>query len=135
MLSPNAAGRTPSQPALLAATALARAVWNATAAVPPIGAAPHQPQMAYLQLHDSTQLGPFSWEAEPSTYPGARALLARGVLDGVMAEAVAERFARQRREAVSAVGHVRCGQSQCATWGADRSVTAAQCCEEALPSS
>jgi hypothetical protein len=125
-----AAGRTPSQPALLAATALARAVLNVTSTAGHGDA----PQAAYLQLQASTQLASFSWEAEPRAYPGPRALLARGVLDGIMAEAVAERFARQRVEASSAVGRMRCGRARCTEWGAGVSAAGALCCEEEHPS-
>ena len=130
-----AAGRTPSQPALLAATALARAVRNITAMLPDANSErlmpPQDLQVAYVQLQGSTQLGPFSWEADLTAYPGTRAVLARGVLDGVMAEAVAERFARQRGDAMRAAGRMRCGQAQCTAWGANRAGSAGViCCDE-----
>jgi hypothetical protein len=115
----SAAGRTPSQPALLAATALARSVHNAS----------RDGTVTYLQLHDSTLLPAFSWDAEPRTYPGARALLARSVTNGIMAEAVAERFKRQRKSAPRAAGRVRCARERCAAWGFPSS-TSAVCCDE-----
>lgn len=127
-----AAGRTPSGPALLAATALARAVRNVTSASVG-GGDTTPPQVAYLQLHAATQLAAFSWEVEPRLYPGPRALFARGVVDGIMAEAVAERFSRQRADASSAVGRMLCSRTRCVEWGADAGVAGAAealCCEE-----
>ena len=124
-----AAGRTPSQPALLAATAFARAVHNASG-----GAGG---PLTYLQLHASTDVAAFSWEVDPPAYPGARALLARGVTDGIMAEAVVERFGRYGgASAASAAGRVRCNAAVCAAWGlpaspgASAASPAAACCDE-----
>lgn len=116
-------GRTPSQPAVLAATALAWAVQNASR---------HAGTFTYFQLHGSTELPAFDWGADPRVYPGARALLARGVTDGAVAEAVVERFARQRAREAGAAGHVRCrARSICRAWGVpDEAAGAPVCCEE-----
>ena len=125
----SAAGRSPSQPALLAATALARAVHNVSLARP----------VSYVQLQRATEIGTFSWEVEPVEYLGTRALLARGITDGIAAEAVVERFDRQRPRAAAAAGHMRCSRERCTTWGlasarlgldGAASPEAATCCEE-----
>ena len=90
--------------------------------------------LAYLQLHASTDVAAFSWEVDPPAYPGARAVLARGVINGIMAEAVVERFGRHGgASAASAAGRVRCDAAACAAWGlpAPSGVTSsAACCDE-----
>ena len=125
----SAAGRTPSQPALLAATALARAVHNVSLARP----------VNYVQLQRATEIAAFSWEAEPGEYPGTRALLARGITDGIAAEAVVERFDRQHSRAAAATGRMRCSRERCTSWGLSSarsaldgavSPEATTCCEE-----
>ena len=121
----SAAGRTPAPPALLAATAIARAVANVSAA--------HRGAVTYLQLRSAVNVPPFSWEMDPPKYPGVTSLLARAVTDGVMAEAVAERFTRQRAAAVAGAGRLRCGRERCAAWGMSEAAPPhgqALCCEE-----
>ena len=120
-----AAGRTPSQPALLAATALARAIRNVSSTSSNEGEG-----VAFLQLSASAAVGTFDWEADPRVYPGPRALLARGITDGVIAEAVAERFARQRPLAAN-VGRILCSQTSCQAWSVTNAAEAALCCDEA----
>ena len=128
-------GRTPSWPALLAATALAHAVHNVTSGLAIRGAsasasasASTSASIGYLQLHASTNVGAFTWKADPHAYPGSHALLARSVTDGVIAEAVAERFNRQ---STTAAGRVRCEKVLCASWGASAHHFAdATCCDE-----
>ena len=124
----SAAGRTPSQPALLAATALARAVHNVSAA--------HAGGVAYVQLAGAMGARAFDWELDPRRCPGVRTLLARGVTDGIIAEAVAERFAMQRTAALAAAGRVRCSAARCSSWALTSSPTSrlqTMCCEELQP--
>ena len=112
-----AAGRTPSQPALLAATAIARTVHNASR-----GRA-----IGYIHLRAAPESATFDWDAEPQDWGSERALLTRGVANGIMAEAAVEHFERQRQAAYAAA-HVRCARAQCGVWGFVPADGAPFCC-------
>ena len=121
-----AAGRTPNPPALLAATALGRAVHNVSAGR----------TLAYLQLGPAAGGGPFDWEAqEARPAPSARELVVRGVTDGLVAETVTERMVRQLETAGTPAAppqpRVRCGRRRCAAWGVPDTAGEgrAVCCE------
>lgn len=104
----NPAGRTPSQPATLAAIALARVVHNAT--VSALG-------VAFLHLRAASRCPPFSWkDATDGKVPDARAVLVRGVNDSVKAEAVLAKMISQHAEAAAA-SRVRCSLRRCRRWG------------------
>ena len=116
----SAAGRTPSQPALLAATVLARAVYNASRT---------RGGIAYVGLRSAPDSPAFSWEVEPLVVPGPRSLLVRGVTNGIAAEAVVERFERQQRSLASVPVRVRCTRARCEQWGLAEAEAATACCE------
>jgi hypothetical protein len=116
----SAAGRTPSQPALLAATVLARAVYNASRT---------RGGIAYVELRSAPDAPAFSWEVEPLVVPGARSLLVRGVTNGIAAEAVVERFERQQRSPSNVPVRVRCSRARCEQWGLAEADAATACCE------
>ena len=116
------AGRTPAAPALLAAAAVARAVHNASGA--------HRGALTYLQLRAAVDVPPFEWSAAPAGYPGTRSLLARGVTDGIAAEAVTERFHRQRAAAAGGAGQMSCARDLCSVWGMTPPPQYGMCCEE-----
>ena len=120
-----AAGRTPSQPALLAATALARAVHNVSEA--------QQGAVTYVQLSHAATAPKFDWEMVARTpTAGPCVLFARSVTDGIAAEAVVDRFGFGRpRVGAAMAGRTRCSRSRCAAWWGEEQPPPPQamCCE------
>ena len=112
----SAAGRTPFHPALLAATALARAVHNASSG----GLA-----VTYLRLRTGRNRHVAAWDSNTSAAPEGRFLLVRRVDDSLKAEAALWRM--QLWRAVTPQPRLRCPRQRCADWGvAEASVT---CCD------
>ena len=85
--------------------------------------------IAYLQLRATAEAAAFSWEADPRSVPGPKALLARGVTNGIMAEAVVERFGRQQPARLQAL-YASCPTASCSAWGLEAAEAQnAMCCE------
>ena len=113
----SAAGRTPFHPALLAATALARAVHNASTGGLPV---------TYLRLRTGGHRHIASWDSNMSTAPEGRFLLVRRVDDSLKAEAALWRL-QLWRVATPLPARIRCPRERCLDWGATQ--TSSTCCD------
>ena len=100
-------GRTPTEPALLAATAVAALVQRAAKVGP----------LLLALAHFDLQPHPFSWDGGPAA-ADARTAVVVGLADALEAEVAVGLLARQRAPLPS-LPSLQCSDARCALWGED----------------
>lgn len=113
----SAAGRTPFHPALLAASALARAVSNASS---------NRLRVLYLRLRTGRERHTIAWGSNSSRVAEGRFLLVRRVDDSLKAEAATWRL--QLWHVLTRQPRFRCPRRCCSEWGSPDALPI-ECCE------